>query len=188
MSTFSKPILLALSSLSVTTGCATVPKEAGFSEVRTAVAERTGVQVPWNRLTADDHAVADALGALTAEGLTADRAVQVALLNNRNLQATYQELGVAQAEVVQAGLLGNPVFDGEVKFLEAGEGHIFEIAVVQDFLDVFFIPLRKRVARNAFEAAKLRVTGAVLDLVGEVRSAFYTHAAPSRYWNSGGPS
>jgi cobalt-zinc-cadmium efflux system outer membrane protein len=49
--------------------------------------------------------------------------------------------------------------------------------VVQDFLDVFFIPLRKRVATNAFEGAKLRVTGAVLDLVGQARTAFYTHSA-----------
>lgn len=158
-------------------GCASVPKEAGFPEVKTSVAQRAGLQVQWNRLTSDDRAVAEALNALLAEGLTADRAVQVALLNNRNLQATYEDLGVAQAEVVQAGLLRNPVFDGEVKFLEGGEGEIIEIAVVQDFLDVFFIPLRKRVAGNAFEAAKLRVTGAVLDLVGEVRSAFYTHAA-----------
>jgi cobalt-zinc-cadmium efflux system outer membrane protein len=178
MSMFVKPTLLALSSVSVLAGCASVPEEAGFPEVKTSVAQRAGLQVQWNRLTSDDRAVAEALDALLAEGLTADRAVQVALLNNRNLQAAYGDLGVAQAEVVQAGLLRNPVFDGEVKFLEGGgEGEIIEIAVVQDFLDVFFIPLRKRVAEDAFEAAKLRVTGAVLDLVGEVRSAFYTHAA-----------
>ena len=37
-------------------------------------------------------------------------AVQVALLNNRGLQATYAELGIAEADVVQAGRLRNPGF------------------------------------------------------------------------------
>ena len=39
----------------------------------------------------------------------------MALLNNRELQALYAELGVAQADLVQAGLLSNPVFDGAVR-------------------------------------------------------------------------
>ena len=44
--------------------------------------------------------------------LDEDEAAQIALLNNRRLQVAYEDLGVAQAEVVQAGLLRNPVFDG----------------------------------------------------------------------------
>src|SRR5687768_11607897 len=177
MNGFIKPVVAAFASAGLLVGCTSVPKEAGFGSVRTAVQQRSGQRVQWNRLSADDKSVATAVSDLLAQGLTEERAVQVALLNNPNLQATYEDLGVAQAEVVQAGLLRNPVFDGEVKFLEGGEGTIIEIAVVQDFLDVFFIPLRKKVAANAFEAAKLRVTGAVLDLVGDVRSAFYTHTA-----------
>lgn len=57
---------------------------------------------------------------------------------------------------MQAGLLRNPVFDAEVKFVEGGGGHILELAVVQEFLDVFQVPLRRRVATRAFEATKLR--------------------------------
>src|SRR5688500_14694828 len=159
------------------TGCADVPREAGFEDVRTEVEDRAGERVRWNRLTADDRAVSVVLETLLSDGLTSDRAVQVALLNNRSLQASYEDLGVAQADVVQAGLLRNPVFDAEVKFLEGGGGEVIELAVVQDFLDVFFIPLRQQVAANAFEAAKLRVTGAVLDHIAEVRSSFYSHAA-----------
>src|SRR5688500_19834437 len=157
------------------TGCADVPREAGFEDVRTEVEDRAGERVRWNRLTADDRAVSVVLETLLSDGLTSDRAVQVALLNNRSLQASYEDLGVAQADVVQAGLLRNPVFDAEVKFLEGGGGEVIELAVVQDFLDVFFIPLRKRIAAHALEAAKLRVTGAALDLVGEVRQAYFAH-------------
>lgn len=174
-----KPAVVALASASLLVGCTSAPKDSGFGDVRTEVAERAGHRPQWNRLGNDDgdRSVSAAVADLLAQGLNEERAVQVALLSNRNLQATYEDLGVARAELVQAGLLRNPVFDGEVKFLEGGGGTIVEVAVVQDFLDVFFIPLRKKVAANAFAGAKLRVTGAVLDLVGDVRAAFYTHAA-----------
>ena len=158
-------------------GCANVPGDAGFGDVERAVAERIGSRVHWNRGSAADEAVAETVRSMLSRELGVDEAVQIALLNNRSLQATYEGLGVAQAEVVQAGLLRNPIFDAEVKFVEGGGGHSLELAVVQDFLDVFLIPLRKRVAEDAFEAAKLRVTGAVLDLAGQVRTAYYTCAA-----------
>ncbi|MCE9565876.1 MAG: TolC family protein [Planctomycetes bacterium] len=174
---FAMPMLVVVSSTLLLSGCTSVPKHANFPDVQDAVAERTGQQVQWNRLSADDRAVNAALRDMLGQELTADRAVQVALLNNRNLQATYEDLGVAQAEVVQAGLLRNPVFDAQVKFVEGGGGTKLELAVVQDFLDVFLIPLRKRVAEDGFAAATLRVTGAVLDLAGQARTAFYGHQA-----------
>jgi cobalt-zinc-cadmium efflux system outer membrane protein len=158
-------------------GCATVPKDAGFGDVRRDVADRTGQAVEWDRGTEADYAASQRVRSMLAAGIGADEAVQVALLNNRGLQATYEGLGVAQAELVQAGLLRNPVFDADVKFLEGGGGTLVELAVVQDFLDVLYIPVRRKVATASFEAEKLRVTGAVLDLAGEARRAFYDHAA-----------
>ena len=68
----------------------------------------------WNLGTELDAQVDQEVRALLQDTLTVDGAVQVALLNNRNLQALYAELGVAQADLVQAGLLRNPVFDGLV--------------------------------------------------------------------------
>ena len=46
-----------------------------------------------------------------------------------------------------------------------------------DFLDIFYLPLRKRVAAARFEEAKLQVTGAVLDFAATVQAAFYRHQA-----------
>ena len=103
--------------------------------------------------------------------------MQVALLNNRELQALYAELGVAQADLVQAGLLKNPVFDGAVLFPLAGGPVKLELSVAMGFLDIFYLPLRKRVAAAQFEEAKLQVTGAVLDFAATVRGAFYRHQA-----------
>ena len=158
-------------------GCSSVPREAGFGDVARNVAERTGSRIHWDRGTRSDAAVAESVGAMLRQELTADEAVQVALLNNRRLQATYEDLMVAQADLVSAGLLRNPVFDAEVRFAEGGAGTGLEMALVQDFLDLFYIPLRKRQAGSAFEAAKLRVSGAVIDLAAEVRAAFHTFQA-----------
>jgi cobalt-zinc-cadmium efflux system outer membrane protein len=101
-------------------GCATFDQRAGFSDVRMAVEERSGKRVAWNLGTDLDAEAAAEVQRLLAGPLTADGAIQVALLNNRSLQATYADLGIAQADVVQAGLLTNPVFGGAVFFPVAG--------------------------------------------------------------------
>ncbi|MGH9390674.1 MAG: TolC family protein, partial [Vicinamibacteria bacterium] len=104
-----------------------------------------------------------------------DAAVQLALLNNRSLQATYEELAIAQADLVQAGLLRNPVFSGKARFPDKGlSGTNTEFELVQSFMDLLLRPLRKKLATAQFEQAKLRVSDAVLDLAAEVKSAYYT--------------
>ena len=138
--------------------------------MKNAVAERGGGRVAWNQQTAEDQEVREAMQRLLQQDLTVDEAAQIALLNNRNLQATFEEIGIAQADLVEAGLLKNPVFSAEFRF----PGKALEIDLIQDVLDLFILPLRKRVAESQFQAAKLRVTDAVLELWNETRSAYYT--------------
>lgn len=157
----------------VLAGCA-VPPEAGFPDVAKLSTERTGSRVHWNQGTPEDAAVREHVKGLLAATLTADAAVQVALLNNRRLQATYEELMVAQADLVQAGLLTNPTIHGEVRFpIESGEGTALEFGLMQNFIGIFQRPLRQKIAGAAFEAAKLRVTGEVVDHAARTRAAFY---------------
>ena len=101
-------------------GCATFDPRAGFDEVSATVEARSGKRVVWNLGTELDAQAAQDVRNLLEDALTADKAVQVALLSNRELQAMYAELGVAQADLVQAGLLANPVFDGAAFFPLAG--------------------------------------------------------------------
>lgn len=164
-------VLAAIASAPLAGGCASVPREAGFNDVSAMVANRTGKRVAWNQGTAADAAVTAQVQSLLEEQLTVEEAVQVALLNNRELQAVYEDLMVAQADLVQAGLLSNPVFDTEIRFFD--EGVSSESSIVMNFLDIFYIPLRQRIAGAQFEATKRRVAGAVLDLAGEVYFAFY---------------
>jgi outer membrane protein, heavy metal efflux system len=166
-----------LALLVLLSGCATVDQRAGFSDVSAAVEARSGKQVVWNLGTELDAQVAEEVRALLEDTLSAEEAVQVALLNNRELQALYAELGVAQADLVQAGLLRNPVFDSSLHVLTTGGGPKLEFSAAMDFLNIFYRPLRRRVAAALFEDAKLRVTGAVLDFAATVRAAFYRYQA-----------
>jgi cobalt-zinc-cadmium efflux system outer membrane protein len=71
--------------------------------------------------------------------------------------------------------LKNPVFNAELRFPEGGGQSNLDLSVAQEFLGIFMLPLRRRIASARFEEAKLRVTGEVLDLAGEVRAAFFVH-------------
>jgi len=158
-------------------GCASMDLKAGFSEVSLTVQQRLGTPLFWNDGTDLDREAEDKVRAILGQKLTAEQAIQIALLNNRELQGVYAELGVAQADLVQAGLLKNPIFDAVVTFPVSGGRPDFELTAVMSFLDILYLPLRKRLAAGRFDEAKTRVTGAALDLAGKVRSAFFEHLA-----------
>ena len=107
----------ALTCVAGLTGCASMKPGMGFDDVRQGASDRTGMRVHWNNGSAEDQEVAAAVSAMLDKDLTADAAAQVALLNNHELQAVYEELNLAQADVVQAGLLRNPILSGEVRRL-----------------------------------------------------------------------
>jgi cobalt-zinc-cadmium efflux system outer membrane protein len=155
----------------VLAGCAHVDPNPAFRELANTVHLRTGKRVQWNRGTAEDAQAQAAVASLLSRPLNANAAVQIALLNNRNLQATYEELGIAQADLVEAGLLKNPVFTFERRF----PGPAMEIDLFQEFIDLLLLPLRKRIATAQFEAAKLRIGHEILITAAEVRAAFYEH-------------
>ncbi|OZC01934.1 TolC family protein [Rubricoccus marinus] len=169
-------LLLAL----LASGCAGVRPHEAEADLRTTLDGRAEAPVLW-RMDADADREADAaVERLLADSLSADEAVQIALLNNRRLQATYEDLGVAQASLVQAGLLGNPVFGGRALWgLDEGGAPDLGFNVAFEFLDVLWIPMRRRVARSEYGAARVRVAEAVLDLAARTRSA-YTRAQADR--------
>ena len=100
-----RAIALAISLGGLLLGCGSVDPAASFPEVESMARERVGAGLHWIRGTADDAEVGRKVKELLTNPLSVEAAVQIALLNNRTLQATYEELGVAQADLVQAGLL-----------------------------------------------------------------------------------
>ncbi len=160
--------------LFATAGCASTSPQPAFHDVAGAVEQRSGHRVAWDAGTGEDAQVARAVQQMLAHELTVDEAVQIALLRNESLLATYEELGVGQADLVQAGLLRNPVFGVELAPSEYDTLSPPIIgSVAMDFLDLFTLPARKKIAATELEAVKMRVGDAVLDLAARVRSAYF---------------
>jgi cobalt-zinc-cadmium efflux system outer membrane protein len=97
--------------------------------------------------------------------------LQTALLNNRALQARFEELGIAQADLVEAGLLENPVLGASALFQDAGNQ--IDLDIVQNFLGVFTLSARKKIGKAAAERVTLEVSKDVLDLASEVQAQYY---------------
>jgi cobalt-zinc-cadmium efflux system outer membrane protein len=154
-------------------GC--VSRDAGYQDVRKVVSTRTGHDVRWAHVEGQSTSQ-KAVKELLEQPLTAERAVKLALLNSPELQAAFEELGIARAGLVSALRLPNPVAEGSVRFRKQGEATI-DLAVTEDLSDLIFLPLKNGVAQAELDAAKLTVAGKALDLVLEVRTAFYAYLA-----------
>jgi len=156
------------------TGCASKAPQADVAGLQTLIEARTGKHVQWNQGAVLDHNAAQAVNKLLEHEMSVDEAVQVALLNNPSIQSFFEELGIAQADVVQAGLFRNPVFSAKARFPDGPPSSTnTEFSVTQDFLDVFLRPVRQKLAIAQYEQAKLQVANRVLDLSNQVQQVYY---------------
>ncbi len=157
------------------------PQGAFDAGVRDPVASRLGRRggaVVWRR-GGPEEAQADAtVAAVLRRPLTAQRAVQVALLNNRTLQAAFAEVGISYGDYVTAGMLKNPTLAASGRFPDRSSLVAdWEGAVAQDFLNALLLPLRQRLAAEQLRAVESRVADETLKTAAEVQRAFYTYQA-----------
>src|SRR5918999_804147 len=91
-------------------GCASLSQDAGFSKVEQAVRERAAAETKWSRSGEDASSIRGRVKELLAKPLGPTEAVQIVLLNNPGLQASYAEVGIAEADLVQASRWRGPTF------------------------------------------------------------------------------
>ncbi len=166
------PRLLALlASAAVLGGCATFTPDAGFGGVQQAAKDRIGKDLLWARSDADLDTIARRVAQLLAKPLQVDDAVQVALLNNRGLQAGFQDLGITEAEVVQAGRLPNPgISFGRMR---QGDEREIERGLHFNLARLVALPLVGRVEARRFAQVRARVAMDVLSLAAETRKGYF---------------
>jgi len=152
-------------------GCATFSPRLGFDEIEQEVSKRTSAEVVWHESEGITHEIELKSTELLSKPLTVSSAIQIALLRNPSLQALYEELDIAQASVVSFSTLRNPELDAEVRFGPVTP--VIELSLVQNALDLILLPLKTRIGEAQFKAAKLSVTGRVLDVIGEVRDSYF---------------
>jgi outer membrane protein TolC len=156
----------------VLSGCATMSSDGGFAGVESATKERGLSHDPkWIRNDKDAEEAQGAVRKLLEGLLTADGAVQIALLSNRGLQATYADLGIAEADVVQAGRLRNPGFSF-ARLHRADEVEI-ERTFMFDLLGLLTMPIRTDLEKRRYELTRGRVAAEVLQVAADTRRAWH---------------
>ncbi len=166
----------SLSALALSlTGCASFSPDGGMSTVSAYAGAELGKSVI-KVSTLEDAAVAHAsMITLLRTSLTADAAVQIALLNNRGLQAEYNALGISEAAFVAASLPPNPavsisraVVEGDLEF---------ERRLVANILGLITLPARREIAEREFQAARYRAIEATFRLAANTRLSYYRAVA-----------
>ena len=156
-------------------GCASLSADGGMNPVQAVAYAEIGKDV----IKVGDDPTASSTKArvdqLLRKPVTADSAVQIALLNNRGLQAAFNELGVAEAQMVAASLPPNPVF-GISKLSGRFEIEI-ERQIAGSLLALATLPARAEIAGDRFRTAQLRTAEAVLRLAADTRRQYYRAVA-----------
>ena len=164
--------LLPLLPLLLLGGCTTLSPDAGLREVRQLVEPRLGVPatLEWAGRPADQARIDARVAQLLAQPLGRDEAVQVALLNNRGLQAAFAELGITEAEVAQAGRLPNPGFSfGRVT---RGDEVELERGLHFNLARLLALPLVQRLEARRLAQQQAGVAQQVLSLAADTRKAW----------------
>ena len=168
------PVLLAIA----LAGCASFSSDAGIGAVNDVIAPelKTGA-LKINSDESIDEAAARTRQLLKS-ALSAEAAVRVALLNNKGLQAAYNELGIAEAVMVEASLPPNPMFS--LSRISTPVELDIERRIVANILALATLPARAEIAAERFRQAQLRAAEQTLRVAAETRSSYYRAVAAAQ--------
>jgi outer membrane protein TolC len=165
-------ILLSTFTLS---GCASFSSDGGMAVVADIAGETIKKDVVSIRSADVAEWAGNASRQLLRKTLSVETSVQVALLNNRGLQAAYNELALAEADMVRESLPPNPTFS--ISRIAGDGGSEIERQIVGDILALATLPFRSEIARQRFHQAQLRAALETLRLAAEVRRSYYRAVA-----------
>jgi outer membrane protein TolC len=163
-------LLVVAAAAVVLAGCASFSPDGGFSAVEQAASDRLGKEVRWARSDSDRAAIDQRVAELLGQPLSMDDAVQLALLNNRGLQASFHDLGISEADLVQAGRLPNPGFS--FGRLTKGDEIELERGLHLNLARLLALPLMQQVESRRFAQAQGMAAVSVLSLAAETRKAW----------------
>lgn len=168
------PVLVALAVLGIG-GCAGFTQDGGFDAVAVAARRDWAADIQWPR-TSQERAKTDSqVAALLGHPLSVEDAVQIALLNNRMLQGAFEELGISEADLVQAGRLPNPRFD--FRHAAAAGQYDIEETLSLNVLSLLTMPYALEIERRRFAQAQNLAVLRVAQLAKSTREAYYAAVA-----------
>ncbi len=99
------------------------------------------------------------------EGITLQDAITLGINNNPTLQAQFEEIGIRQSDLIQAGFYSNPNLS-TIFNIPKKDSIQTDIAVVANFSlsDLWQVPLRKKMSQDSLEIKTYEIIDAILQL------------------------
>src|SRR5262249_7849588 len=162
--------VLAIASAALLSACKTFSPDGGMGTVATIAGQGLNKDVVKVSSPADAAYAESRVSRLLRTPLSADAAVQIALLNNPGLQAAYNRLGIAEAVAGQSSRPPLPIlsFDDVSTALELD----IERKIVASILSVATWPIRSKISGVRIEQAELRAAEDTLRIAAETRKAY----------------
>ncbi len=155
--------------------CAQFSRDGGFDAIEQQSREHLGKDVLWPRTDGERARSGARVAQLLAHSLSMDDAVQVALLNNRALQADFELLGISEADLVQSGRLPNPRFD--FRHASANGQYDIEETVSLNVMALLTLPYRHDTEKRRFAQTQSLIEARILELAKQTRDAYVTAVA-----------
>lgn len=165
-----KIAVVSIISLILFSGCSTLTQKEAFGSLENLVSERGISNLQWIKTPQEAVMVDESVRALLSAPLTQENAVRIMLINNRDLQQMYEEIGIAQSELVEAGLMRNPLLGYSVGRSNGITTSTLSVEVA--FLDLLWIPLRRELGGLALEETTLRVGDSVLRSARDAKKCY----------------
>jgi cobalt-zinc-cadmium efflux system outer membrane protein len=157
-------------------GCASVNPTPDYDRAGRQV--QAAVGQPATYRPDDEQLVADRVAHLLLDGLTANEAVQVALLNNPRVWAAFLRIGMARADVVQAGLLANPTLGISLRLPEAGGLTNLDVGIAQHIAELWMA--RARAAQRDLDRTILETAREAAGVANDTKVAYYDAVGAQR--------
>lgn len=159
-------------------GCAKVNPSTDYQRAATEVFAATGQSAVFD--PNDDSQAIQVVSELLRDGLTAEDAVRVAMLNNPTLRAAFLRIGMARADLVQSGLFSNPSLAFSLQFPEGGGRSNLQASLAQNIVDLWHIPVRKKVAESTLTETVLTIARESTQLAADTKAAYFAAVAADR--------
>lgn len=145
-------------------------QQEAFDSLNQLTTAQGGKNLQWIKTPQEAANIDETVRALLSQPLTQENALRIMLINNRALQQTYENIGIAQSELVEAGLMRNPLLGYSIGHSNGMTKSTLSVEIA--FLDLLWIPLRRELGGLALEESILSVGDSVLRSARDTKKSY----------------
>ena len=171
----SRSLIALVSASFVLSGCATYSKDGGFGAVQEATKKHIKQDVVWPKTEAEKVKLDERIKALLTQRMDVEKAVQIALFNNKGLQADFYNLGISESDLVQAGRLPNPKFS--MLYTRNNGDYKIEQILTFNIFSLLTMPKMQEIERQRFVQTQKKTAFEVIKIANLTRIAYFNAVA-----------